>query len=166
MRRRSKLVHGVVAGIITTGLIAVASACSGDESSDASAETIEQIEQVCTDWRATLDERGEFPVEGFDPEKPSRRDLPAVAAYFAAGHPAAEQAIVKLRGLSPPAAVAGNLDALVTALEWQLEDSKVQTAAARTRNASAFTATLRGTASPRAAVQEASDQLGVEGCAF
>ena len=137
-----------------------------DESGGPSAAVIEQIDGICADWKDALDERGDFPVDDFDPENPSPDDLPAVGEYFASGESAAEEAIAELRRLSPPADVEADVDALVTALEQQLESAKVQAAAARASDAAAFTATLPSASSSQEAVQEAADDLGTEGCAF
>ena len=163
------------AGIVLTfTLVAVslalgASACGGDDSdasSDASADVVEQIEEICTDWRETLDERGGFPVDGFDPANPSPEDLPTVGEYFASGHPAAEDAIAKLRQLSPPADVEARIEALVSAVEQQLESAKNQASAALVADVAAYQATLDEAASSLEAVQDASDQLGAQSCAF
>jgi hypothetical protein len=146
-----------------------ASACGGDDSgdsSDASAAVIEQIDAICADWKDALDERGDFPVEDFDPESPSPEDLPAVGNYFASGEAAAEDAIAEIRGLSPPADVAAEVDALVAALQQELESAKAQAVAARASDVAAFTATLEDASSSQEAVQEAADDLGTEGCAL
>jgi hypothetical protein len=127
---------------------------------------IEQIDGICAEWKDALDERGDFPVDDLDPESPSPDDLPAVGEYFASGESAAEEAIAELRQLSPPGDVEAEVDALVTALEQQLESAKVQTAAARASDVAAFTSTLPSASSSQEAVQEAADDLGAEGCAF
>jgi hypothetical protein len=147
-----------------------ASACGGDDDSseagDASAAVIEQIDGICAEWKDALDERGDFPVEGFDPENPSPEDLPEVGNFFASGESAAEDAIDQLRELSPPADIEAKVDALVMALEQQLENAKAQASAARAGAVGAFTATLDDASSSLEAVQEAADDLGTEGCAF
>jgi hypothetical protein len=163
--RSHALTLSLVALLLTFG----ASACGGDASNepgDASAAVVEQIDETCTSWRETLDEQGEFPVEDFDPENPSPEDLPTVGDYFAAGHPAAESALAELRELSPPADLDAEVAALISALEQALEGSKAQAAAAQAGDAAAFTATLDDAAASHEAVQEASDELGAESCAF
>ena len=127
-----------------------ASACGGgdSESVDSSAALIGQIDGICDNWRQTVDERGPFPVESFDPEDPSPGDLPAVGNYFATGHPAAEETIAELRHLSPPSSLAADVDALVSAVERQLESGKTQAA------------------SLQEDLEEAADELGTPGCAF
>jgi len=156
----------VAAASLTVG----ASACGGDDSegsSDASAAVIEQIEGICSDWKNTLDERGDFPVEGFDPEDPSPTDLPAVGNYFASGNRATEEAIAKLRELSPPADIDDEVESLVAALEAELESAQVQTSGAQAGDVEAFIATLDDAASSQEAVEEAADELGGgESCAF
>jgi hypothetical protein len=122
---------------------------------------IEQIEAICDDWKETLDERGEFPVDGFDPENPAPDDLPAVGDYFASGHSAADSGIAELRELSPPRDVEADFEALVSALERQLESAKAQASAA-----AAFTATLDDAPSSQEAVKEAADELGAQSCSF
>ena len=146
-----------------------ASACGGDDSSDssdASAAVVAQIDAICADWKDTLDERGDFPVKDFDPESPAPEDLPAVGNYFASGEAAADGAIAEIRGLSPPADIAAEVDALVAALERQLKSAKAQAVAARASDVAAFTATLQDASSSQVAVQQAADDLGTEGCAF
>ena len=116
--------------ILSVMLVAVSLAlelahvATADESSDASAAVIEQIDASCSDWKAALDERGAFPVEEFDPENPGIEDLRAVGDYFASGQPAQEKAIAELRALSPPADVADEVESLVSALESELESAR------------------------------------------
>jgi hypothetical protein len=93
-------------------------------------------------------------VEGFDPENPSPEDLPEVGNFFASGESAAEDAIDQLRELSPPADIEAKVDALVMALEQQLENAKAQASAARAGAVGAFTATLDDASSSLEAVQE------------
>jgi hypothetical protein len=144
-----------------------ASACGGDDSggsTDASAAVIAQIDEICADWKDALDERGDFPVEDFDPESPAPEDLPPVGNYFASGEAAADDAIAEIRGLSPPADFAAEVDALVAAFERQLNSAKAQAVAARASDVAAFTATLEDASSSLQAVKEAADDLGTEGC--
>lgn len=144
-----------------------ASACGDDDSggsTDASAAVIAQIDEICADWKDALDERGDFPVEDFDPESPAPEDLPPVGNYFASGEAAADDAIAEIRGLSPPADIAAEVDALVAALERQLKSAKAQAVAARASDVAAFTATLEDASSSLEAVKEAADDLGTEGC--
>ena len=162
-------VRALSVAVATLCLALGASACGGDDSadsSDASAAVIAQIDEICADWKSALDERGAFPVEDFDPESPSPEDLPTVGNYFASGEAAAGDAVAGIRGLSPPADIAGKVDALVAALEQQLESAKAQAVAARASDVAAFTATLENASSSQEAVQKAADDLGTEGCAF
>jgi hypothetical protein len=164
MRTRA-LCCAVAAICLTVGV----SACGGDDSgdsSDTSVSVIEQVEAICDDWKETLDERGEFPVDGFDPENPAPDDLPAVGDYFASGHSAADSGIAELRELSPPGDVEADLEALVSALERQLESAKAQASAAQAGDAAAFTATLDDASSSQEAVKEAADELGAQSCSF
>ena len=146
--------------------VAVSACGGGDDSSDAAAATVDQVEGICADWKATVDERGDFPVDDFDPENPSPDDLPAVGAYFASGESAAEQAIAELRALSPPAEVQADVDALVSALEQQLENAKTQASAAQAGDVAAFTATLDEASAAIEAVEEAADEVGTPSCSF
>ena len=158
--------------VLTLTLVGVclaigASACGGgDEPNATTAATVEQVNGICTDWKATLDERGDFPVEEFDPENPSQDDLPAVGEYFASGEPAADEAIVQLRALSPPTEAEADVEALVSALEVQLENAKTQASAARVRDVAGFTATLDAASTSMEAVKEAADELGTPSCSF
>jgi hypothetical protein len=152
--------------LVSVCLAIGAGACGDDESSDDTAATVEQVEEICTGWKATLDERGDFPVDDFDPENPSPDDLPAVGEYFASGEPAAEEAIAELRALSPPAEIEADVDALASALEQQLEGAKTQASAAQAGDVAAFTATLDGVGASQEAVKEAADQLGTPSCSF
>lgn len=155
--------------LVAVSLALGASACGddSDESNDASAAVIEQIDASCSDWKAALDERGAFPVEEFDPENPGIEDLRAVGDYFASGQPAQEKAIAELRALSPPADVADEVESFVSALESEFESARVQTRAAQAGDVAAFIATLDDAASSQEAVKEATDELGGgESCAF
>jgi hypothetical protein len=155
--------------LVVVSLALAVSACGGsdaDEPSDASAGVVGQVESVCADWRETLDERGDFPVEGFEPESPAAEDLPAVGDYFASAHEAAEEAIAELRHLSPPFNLAADVETLISALEQQLESARVQSSAAQSGDVAAFTATLDDAASSWEAVREAAEQLGTPDCAF
>ncbi len=106
-------------------------------------------------------------MKDFDPENPSPGgDLPAVGDWFAAGHPAAEDALAELRELSPPIELNKDVEALISSLEQQLEGFKAQAAAAQADDAAAFTAALDDATASHQAVQEASDELGAESCAF
>ena len=100
------------------------SACGGNDSdsSDASAAVVEQIDAICDDWREALDAREEFPVEDFDTENPAAVDLPPVGDYLASGQSAAEDALESIRNLSAAAEVQAEVDALVSALERQLNE--------------------------------------------
>ncbi len=73
--------------IVAAILLAIAaSACGGndsDESGHGSAAAIDPVQESCTDLREAIDERGDFPVDDFDPEDPAPQDLP-VGEYFAA----------------------------------------------------------------------------------
>jgi hypothetical protein len=144
-----------------------ASACGGDdESTDASAAVVEQIDAICTDWEQALDSLGEFPVEGFDPEHPSPQELPAVGNFFASGQAAAQEAIAKLRELSPPADIEADVDALISALDRRLTSAKEQASAAQAGDVAAFTATLDEVDSLQQEVKDATDEVGAESCAF
>jgi len=159
----------VTAGAVFLALGAIA--CGGgndsDGSSDASAAIIERIQGICSDWKTTFDERGGFPVEGFDPENPSPEELRAVGDYFASGQPAHEKAVADLRELSPPADIETKVESLVSALEAELASAKVQTRAAQAGEVEAFVATLDDAASAQKVVEKAADELGGgESCAF
>ena len=165
MRASVLSIAAIAAVLLTLG----ASACGSDddEPSDASAAVIEQIDEICSDWKNTLDERGDFPVEDFDPESPSPDDLPAVGEYFATGQPAQEEAIAQLRNLSPSADIADEVESLVSALEAELESAKGQTSAALAGDVEAFVATLDDAGTSQEVVKDAADELGgVESCAF
>jgi hypothetical protein len=159
-------IRALTLSLVSVCLAIGAGACGDDEPSDDTAATVEQVEEICTDWKATLDERGDFPVDDFDPENPSPDDLPAVGEYFASGEPAAEEAIAELRALSPPAEIEADVDALVSALDQQLEGAKTQASAAQAGDVAAFTATLDGVGASQEAVKEAADQLGTPSCSF
>lgn len=149
-------------------LTLVASACGGDDSeasSDAS-PVLGQVEAICDDWRATLDQRGDFPVDGFDPEHPLPGDLRVVGEYFASGTPAAAEAIAALRHLSPHYSLAASFETFVSALEQRLQSAKAQASAAQAGDAKAFTATLASASASGLEVQTTAVDLGVPECAF
>ena len=144
------------------------SACGGDDSdsSDASAAVVEQINAICDDWRETLDAREEFPVEDFDTENPAAGDLPPVGDYLASGQSAAEDAVESIRNLSPSADAQAEIDALVSALERELESLKAQTGFAQAGNVEEFVASLDEAVASQGAVESASEELGATNCAF
>ncbi len=144
------------------------SACGGDDSdsSDVSTAVVEQIDSICDDWREALDAREEFPVEGFDTENPAAEDLPPVGDYLASGQSAAEDALESIRNLSPSADVQAEIDALVSALERELESLKAQTGFAQAGDVEQFVASLEEAVASQGAVEEASEELGATRCAF
>ena len=144
------------------------SACGGDDSdsSDASTAVVEQIDAICDDWREALDAREEFPVEGFDTENPAAEDLPPVGDYLASGQSAAEDALESIRNLSPSAEVQAEIDALVSALERELESLKAQTGYAQAGDVEQFVASLDEAVASQGAVEEASEELGATSCVF
>ena len=144
------------------------SACGGDDSdsSDASATAVAQVDAICDDWRETLDAREEFPVAAFDPENPTAKDLPPVGDYLASGQPAAEAALESIRNLAPAADVQAEIDALVSALERELESLKAQTGFARSGDVERFVASLDEAVASQGAVEAASEDLGATSCAF
>ncbi len=144
------------------------SACGVDDSdsSDASTAVAAQIDSICDDWREALDAREEFPVEGFDTENPAAEDLPPVGDYLASGQSAAEDALESIRNLSPSADVQAEIDALVSALERELESLKAQTGFAQAGDVEQFVASLDEAVASQGAVEEASEELGATRCAF
>ena len=150
--------------MVVAVLVLGASACGGsDESSEASAVTA-QVEEICTEWGLSFADRGEFPVEGFDPESPDAADLPAVGAYFAAGLEAQPQAIASLQGLSATGEQREQLDALIAAWQAAYAGARAQVEAALASDVEAFVATLEGAAASSDAVDDAADALGVPDC--
>ena len=149
-------------------LLLAVSACGGDDSdpSDSSAAVVEQINAICDDWRETLDAREKFPVEGFDPTNPAAVDLPPVGDYLASGQPAAERALKAIRNLAPPADVQLRIDALVSALERELESLKTQTGFAQAGDVEQFVASLDEAVASQGAVESASEEIGTTSCAF
>jgi hypothetical protein len=158
------LVFPVVAVCLLLGV----SACGGDDpvASDASAAVVEQIDAICDDWRENLDARDDFPVEGFDPENPAAADLPPVGNYLASGQSAAEDALKSIRDLSPSPGVQAEIDALVSALERELESLRVQARFAQAGDVEQFVESLDEAVASQGAVEAASEELGGTSCAF
>ena len=144
------------------------SACGGgdSDSSDASAAVAEQIDAICDDWREALDAREEFPVEDFDTENPAAVDLPPVGDYLASGQSAAEDALESIRNLSASADVQAEVDALVSALERELESLKAQTGFAQAGDVEQFVASLDEAVASQGTVEAASEEIGATSCAF
>ena len=144
------------------------SACGGDDSdsSDASAAVAEQIDAICDDWREALDAREEFPVDDFDTENPAAADLPPVGDYLASGQSAAEDALGSIRNLSASADVQAKVDALVSALERELESLEAQTGFAQAGDVEQFVASLDEAVASQGAVEAASEEIGATSCAF
>ena len=154
--------------VVAVCLLLGGSACGGDGSgsSDASDAVVEEIDAICDDWRETLDAREEFPVADFDTENPAAADLPPVGDYLASGQSAAADALESIRDLSPSADVQADVDALVLALERELESLKAQTGFAQAGDVEQFVASLDEAVASQGAVEAASEQLGGTSCAF
>jgi hypothetical protein len=143
------------------------SACGGDSdgsADDASADLVAQVNTICDEWQESLDARGEFPVEGFDPENASADDLPAVGDYLTKSTAAGETALTSLRELDPPDEARSDLDDLVGAFEAQLESASRQTRAALDGDVAGFTATLDEAGPTTEAVDDAAEALGASSC--
>jgi hypothetical protein len=141
--------------------------CGGDSEpslDQASADVVAQVEGVCAALHDELDARGDFPVDGFDPENPSPEALPVVGDYFASATTATEMALVSLRDLDAPAEIRPELDALTVAMAAQLASAKNQVAAAKRSDVAGFTATLATASTTIEDVDEAADELGAESC--
>jgi hypothetical protein len=143
-------------------------ACGDDDGDDLSAESraaIDDIEEICDGWKKSLEARGEFPVDGFDPDDPKADELRKVGAYFVSGQPIAAQAMADLRAVPVPAEIKSDVDSLLAALDAEVAWAKVQTTAAAAGDIPAFKATLKDAASTNQTVEDAADQLGAE-CSF
>lgn len=145
------------------------SACGGDSdgaADDATAALVAQVNTICDEWRDSLDARGAFPVEEFDPERPDANELPAVGAYLAKANAAGETALTALRKLDPPSGARGELDDLVAAVDVQLRSASRQTQAALATDVDGFIATLAEAGPATEAVDDAADALGASSCGF
>ena len=157
---------------VALGVIVVAvgaTACGGSESSavsEESAAAVEEIDAACDKWKIELDERGDFPVDDFDPENPPPGDLPAVGDYFDAGVEPFEEATATIDDLVVPSEIEAQVDALVEALQAELASIKTQTAAAQAGDVEAFKATLGTAGSTQEDVAAAADELGATSCSF
>ncbi len=141
--------------------------CGGDSGSSldqASADVVAQVEDVCAALQDELDARGDFPVDGFDPENPSPEALPVVGEYFASATAATGKALQSLRDLAAPAEIQPKLDAFTAAMAAQLASAKLQVAAAKKSDVAGFTATLATASQTIENFDQAADELGAEGC--
>ncbi len=156
--------------MLVTACIALGlSACSGGSGAAAtgvSADVVAQVEAVCAGWRDALDARGDFPVDGFDPEHPASDALPAVGEYFAFANAAGAKALVSLRNLDAPEEIRAEFAALTVAIEGQLVSARRQVAAARNGDVAGFVATLDAAGAATETVSDAADALGAESCGF
>lgn len=159
---RNVLGIGVIAACVALGV----GACgSSDESADSGAEALRaQVEEICAEWGLSFADRGEFPVDDFDPENPDPADLPAVGEYFAAGLEEQPQAIAALRDLSATGEQREQLDALIEAWEAEYSGVKAQVDAALAADVEGFVATLDDAAASNDAVNGAANALGVPDC--
>ena len=138
--------------------------CGGDSEPSASADVVAQVEAVCAALQDELDARGDFPVDGFDPENPSPEALPVVGAYFASATAATEEALQSLRDLDAPAEIQPEFDAFTAAMAAQLASAKQQVAAAKKSDVAGFTATLATASQTIENFDQAADKLGAESC--
>ncbi|MEX0783224.1 MAG: hypothetical protein WD557_11280 [Dehalococcoidia bacterium] len=159
MRRRALIFTAVAC-------LALGATACGDSEPDESERAIEAIDEICDDWRLKLDERGGFPLDDFDPENPSPEELRTVGDYFGSGELAAEEALTALRELSPPIEIEADVNALISALEFQGEAARMQAHAARAGDVEGFKATLVDAGDTKATVKTAADDLGATKCAF
>ena len=160
MRTRALTFTAVVA------CLALGAAACGDSEPDESERTVEAIEEICGDWREKLDERGAFPLADFDPENPSSDDLRIVGEFFGSGELAAQETISALRQVSSPVEIEADVNALISALEYQGENARMQASAARAGDVEGFKATLLEASETMASVKTAADELGAGECAF
>lgn len=159
--------RNVLAITVMTVCVALGvTACGGsDEPADPATEALAaQVEEICTEWGLSFADRGEFPVDDFDPENPDPADLPAVGEYFAAGLEEQPQAIAALKELEATGEQREQLDALVAAWEREYAGAKVQSDAAIAADVEGFVATLDDAAASNEAVDGASSALGVADC--
>jgi hypothetical protein len=157
----------VVAAVAATMLLLAAVSCGGsDDAAEASDEAVRaQVEEVCADRSSSFADRGEFPVEDFDPENPDPADLPAVGEYFAVGLEGSEpDALVALRGISATGQQREQLDALITAWEIEYENARAQVDAALASDVDGFVATLAAAAASKEDARNAASALGVSDC--
>jgi hypothetical protein len=156
-----------VAALVATCLVLVAGCGGGDETPEltgASAAAVEQINAACERWNAVADARGEFPLPDFDAENPSAEDLPIVANYFAATHPARDEMIATISQLVVPPTIQAEFDDLVTALARGQISAREQVAAARVGDVDGFVATLDEADTSQQAIDDAADDLGATEC--
>jgi hypothetical protein len=154
----------VVAAVAATMLLLAAVSCGGSD--DAAEEAVRaQVEEVCADRSSSFADRGEFPVEDFDPENPDPADLPAVGEYFAVGLEGSEpDALVALRGVSATGQQREQLDALIAAWEIEYANARTQVDAALASDVDGFVATLDAAAASKEDARTAASALGVTDC--
>ena len=153
----------VAAAVVVAGV----SACGGsDESADSASEAVTtQVQEICDGLALSFADRGEFPVEDFDPEDPDARDLPGVGDYFAAGLDELPRAVAELETISATGELREQLDTLMEAWGAEGANARVQVDAALAADVDAFVATLDTAAASKEASTEAASALGVPDCA-
>lgn len=148
-------------------LTVAAAACGGGDEPESSAESraaVVLVEAACERWNATVEARGDFPLESFDAENPSAEDLPTVGDFFAAGHAARDEMIDGIAALDVPAGIRADFAALVAALQRGQATAKEQAAAAQAGDVDGFVATLDEADASQQAIDEAADTLGPTKC--
>ena len=152
-------------GLVLAGLCVTLTltACGDDDGGDLSVESraaVDDIEDICSNWKKSLEARGDFPVDDFDPEDPKADELRKVGAYFVSAQPIAAQAMSDLRAVQVPAEIKPGVDRLLTALDEEIAWSKVQTSAAEAADIAAFKATLKDAAATNQKVEDAAEEFG------
>ncbi|HEX4747042.1 MAG TPA: hypothetical protein VFU99_09185 [Gaiellaceae bacterium] len=155
---------------VTTAVVAAAlsaSACAGsDDSTDsASAAVTAQVQKICDERAASFANRGEFPVDDFDPENPDPADLPAVGDYFAAGLNDPGRAIAALTSLDASGEEGALVSRAIEAFEAEYAGARAQVDAALSADVEGFVATLDDATATKDALGEATSALGVPDCA-
>jgi hypothetical protein len=151
-------------------LLAVGLAGCGEDDIPAAATApdavTDEVNAACREQKAAYDERPDFPVEGFDPERPNPEQLPAVAEYFEGNNVIYEDFLARLDGIEPPPEQREAFDAFVEASRAEFGNARDQQEAARARDVDGFVATLPDVLALQERLNETARALGADDCTW
>jgi hypothetical protein len=151
-------------------LLAVCLAGCGDDDSPPAATApdsiTDEVNAACREQRAAYSEGPDFPVEGFDPQRPNPEQLPEVGAYFEGNNDVYEQFLSRLDGIEPPVEERDAFDAFVEANREDFRIVREQQEAARAQDVDGFVATLPKVVAQQDLLNDTARALGADDCVW
>lgn len=124
------------------------------------------MNESCREQRTAYSERADFPVDGFDPQRPDPAQLPEVGAYFEGNNDVYAQFLSRLDGIEPPPE---QREAFAAFVEANREDYRIvweQQEAAKAKDVDGFVATLPKVVAQQELLNATARELGAEDCVW